>query len=150
MFKSPEISKFTGVPERTIREWQKQGVIQESQDISEIVRAIIKFLRDKPTPKKQVAFEDELYAEKIRLTQAQADKLELEIAEKAGELVAVDQVLQVWGQAIGVCRSRLLSIPPRLAVDLSSVTDPRQCQKLLYEAICEATDELADGKLFTR
>jgi len=89
---------------------------------------------------------DDFQAERTRLTKAQADKTELEVAELAGELVRAEEVAQAWGEKIGAAASRLKSLPSKLAQRVAAPGKTAEVQALAQDAVFEALNELAgDG-----
>jgi phage terminase Nu1 subunit (DNA packaging protein) len=151
MLSAETISKYTGIPEKTIYNWKKNGIVPESDDLTIIIRAIIAHLkgeieglRDKNKGK------DSLYEEKTRLTKAQADKVELENAVTEGELMLAAEVGKTWGNVITACKSRLLAIPIKLAHEVSVLDDPIQIQEIIeseiYEALIELSNNIEMGK----
>ncbi len=66
------------------------------------------------------------HTEKARLTKAQADEKELNLAEKRGELVPLDMIGEILGPAVDELRSTADAIPAELR---------RQCPELSASAI---------------
>jgi phage terminase Nu1 subunit (DNA packaging protein) len=142
---SIEIAKFTGLSDRTVRDWQSKEIVPrgDSADMATIVRAIIAELkRQKEEKKGENPDKTSLYAEEVRLTRARADKVELEIAEKAGTLVSGEEVVKIWAGYIHACRARLLSLPTKLAAELAGTPDPIAVEGILKIVIDEALEEL--------
>lgn len=63
---------------------------------------------------------DELRNERIRETKAKADKLELEICEKAGELVPMEAVLELQRERELAAKTSLMGIPARIQLHYQS------------------------------
>lgn len=86
-----------------------------------------------------------------RLRRAQADREELEIAERRGELIPAEEVKQAVLLAAGVYASQLDALPGRLANELAALNDPAlildrlraECNRV-RAATASALDELAD------
>lgn len=141
------IARFTGVPASTIAYWHDRGFVPDSDDMEIIVKAIIDFLRKQLEEKKQENSQkgdkNNYFAEKTRLTSAQADKVELENAVRQGELFEAQEAERIWSAQIGACRARLLSLPTKLAPELAGITDPIAVQERLRSTIHEALQELS-------
>jgi len=97
----------------------------------------------------QVGSDGEVYnldAERARLAKAQADKTELEVRELRGEMVRCDEVTETWSAMAGAMRSRMLSIPSKLAAKIADtarrVEFEDACRALVYEGLSELA---ADG-----
>lgn len=86
----------------------------------------------------------DLSQETARLRRAQAEKTEIEVARLRGELLAGKEVARATAGYIIACRSRLLSMPPRLAQRAASLfgCDPREAEELLADGVHEALGEL--------
>ena len=82
-----------------------------------------------------------LEAERIRLTKAQADKTELEVAELQGSLIRVESVLAHWQSKGSAARAKLLSLPSKLAAQVASpdklIAAQDKAQALVHEALAE-------------
>ncbi|MGL5805968.1 MAG: hypothetical protein ACRC11_11075 [Xenococcaceae cyanobacterium] len=152
MLTSREIGKFTGISERTIGSWIYKGIVPETADMAIAVTAIVKYYKSQLEEIKTrgSADEQELLAEKIRLTRAQADKVTLDIAEREQELVEAAKAAKVWGDYIGACRARLLSLPTKLAYELAGIAEPSLIEQTLKESVDEALIELADTEFVRR
>jgi phage terminase Nu1 subunit (DNA packaging protein) len=84
-----------------------------------------------------------LDAQRARLARAQADLTELRAAEFARELVRVADVETEWGRMLGALRSRLLSLPTRVAPDVAVESDPAVCATIVQDVVIEALGELS-------
>lgn len=80
---------------------------------------------------------------KTRLTNAEAELRELELAEQRGDVIRKSAVSLAWGENVVNCKSKLLSIPTKIAPELVG-QDLRTIQQKLKLAIYEALKELAD------
>lgn len=141
---SREIGNHCGIPERTIRDWQAKAIVPKTDTLAPAVQAIIAYYKQQIRDIASGSGDDDiLQAEKIRLTRAQADKVELELAVRQGELVEAHSTVLVWSKYILSCRSRLLGLPAKVAYELAGVTDPALIQQILQEVVDEATRELA-------
>ena len=58
-----------------------------------------------------------------RKVAAEAALAELELAKQRGEVVSIDVALQVIGDQLAVCRSRLLNLPTKLGPIVAVETD---------------------------
>jgi hypothetical protein len=88
----------------------------------------------------------QLTAEKARLAAAQAEKYELDNAQRRGELLPRGEVGQIWSSHVTATRARLLAVPPALAPILSITMEPGECQDILESAIHEALTDLASSQ----
>jgi phage terminase Nu1 subunit (DNA packaging protein) len=81
--------------------------------------------------------------EKTRLTKAQADKEELAVHEKKGQLIDSEKIFLEYSNYILACRAKLLSIPTKIAYELIGENNPNIIQNKLQQAIDEALLELS-------
>jgi phage terminase Nu1 subunit (DNA packaging protein) len=84
-----------------------------------------------------------LEAEQTRLTKAKADLAELELAEQRGEVHRASAVMRVWADNVTNAKTRLLSVPAKLAPELVG-KELQEIQAKLKTEISEALNELAD------
>jgi len=88
-----------------------------------------------------------LTAERARHAAAQANKLEMDLAEARGELVRVDDVLTTWAGHIGTVRQALLGLPSKAAGMIAPAGKTAQAEATLRRLIKETLVELAsDGR----
>lgn len=141
------IARFTDISQSTIAYWYNRGYIPDSDDMDTIVKSIIAYLRKQIEEKKQETSQkgdkNNYFAEKTRLTSAQADKVELENAIKQGELLEAIQCERVWSALVSNCRARLLAMPTSLAPELAIITDPIAIENRLKSAVYESLGELS-------
>lgn len=144
MLTSPEISKIVGIPERTIRDWQAKGIIPKTPEIAIAVQAVIAHYKNQieELKSRDNGDEGELYAEKVRLTRAQADKVLLEIQMTEGDLISARETVMAWSNYILACRAKLLVLPSKLAMQLAAIEEVTECEAIIREEIEEALIEL--------
>lgn len=82
--------------------------------------------------------------EETRLKRAQADKVELELAERAGQLVAVDDVNSAWVDIVMRVKARLTRMPSALAQLVHGKSDVFEIQEVLESGVREALEEMSD------
>lgn len=85
-----------------------------------------------------------LQAEKARLASAQADKTEIEVEILKGKVFKAETVEKAWTEMIGNCRSRMLSIPSKIAPILAAEKESKKVESKLRDAVYEALFELKD------
>lgn len=88
----------------------------------------------------------ELETARTRLANAQAEKYELKNAVLRGEYVKRSEINMAFAKVAVNIKTKLLALPPSLAVRLSKET-PAVIEKILTEKIYEVLNELAEGKL---
>jgi len=137
-----DLSRVTGIPEKTLYNLRKRGIVPESTDIEVLVKSMIIYYKDLLNKKEQRSG-DPLVEQKIRLTEAQANKFEIENQLKMGDLVEAKGIEDVWTRAVLATKSRLLLIPSKLSFQLGKEDNPLLIQQILEAEIFEALQELS-------
>lgn len=76
-----------------------------------------------------------------RLKVAQANKIEMELAEKAGQLIPADEVTSAWQQILVRVKTRLLKLPTTLAPLVHGDPDMYSIQRKLQDGVNDALTE---------
>jgi len=137
------ISKLLDLSPRRVQQLSKEGVIPKAErgryELVPAVRGYIRYLKERSINPGVVSF-DEVRARK---TAAEAELVEIELKERRGNLVAVDSVVATWMELIGACKSKMLSMPAKLAPVVAVEDNPAICKGIIEDQIIEALDELA-------
>lgn len=80
---------------------------------------------------------------RARTEYLKAELLELERAQKEGELVAASEVGKKWGELVAIARTKVLGIPSKAKQRIPDF--PQDAFVILEEIVREALEELADG-----
>lgn len=80
---------------------------------------------------------------------ARADKIELELAVRRGQLVERDAVINVASDLIARVRTGLLTLGYRIAPQIAGLTDQQAIARIINDDIRLALRELADADRFT-
>lgn len=86
---------------------------------------------------------NELDRERTRLTKAQADKTELEVAELRAELVRAPLIEQHWQAMVAAMRAKVVAIPSKVAPQVAGPDDLNRVQELMQAVVFEALAEIA-------
>lgn len=142
------VSEIVGCHYRSIENWAKKGHIKKNDRGYPLIASLqyqLNYYKKKVEKKEVEPKGSELYQAEVRLKTAQADIKELERDEKKGLLVEIDSVTRQWQELIFKCRSKLLSLPNKLALELSATSNPAEIQDRLQQVIDEALNELSNG-----
>lgn len=91
---------------------------------------------------------EQIKEQTLRLEKAKADKIELELEERRGQVVAIEDVAKAVEKEYTYVRSTILSIPSKRAKVLALESDPQVVRSLLEQDINEALSHLqADTNL---
>jgi len=145
-----QVAEFVGVSYRTIENWSAQGLLTKDDQgkyglISALTHRIsliekeLAEIKDNPNAELRT----QKLAAEVDKEKAIARLKNLEADEKEGKLVAAEQVKQTWNNHNANCKAKLLSIPPKLALELSGIEKPEIIQNRLTEVIDEALIELS-------
>ena len=137
------IARLLDLSTRRVQQLSKEGVIPRAErgryEISASVRGYIAYLKERSINPGVVSF-DEVRARK---TAAEAEMAEIDLKEKKGLLIATEEVARSWAEIIGACRSKLLSMPAKIAPVVAVEDIPAICKQIVEEQIEEALDELS-------
>lgn len=144
MLDSGRLHKLTGISDRTLRDWLSKGIIPRTNDLSVAIRAILAHKDQEIEQIKERYSDDEgpLYAERVRLTSAQAQKVEQENRLRAGELIEAASVARVWSSYLESAGAVLDNIPVRLAAELAHLEEPSEIEAVLRRATDEVRQNL--------
>lgn len=137
------ISKLLDLTPRRVQQLSKEGVIPKAErgryELVPAVRGYIAYLKERSINPGVVSF-DEVRARK---TAAEAELAELDLQEKKKQLVPMSEVINKWLELIGACRTRMLSIPAKLAPVVAVEESPAICKQIIEEQILESLDEIS-------
>jgi phage terminase Nu1 subunit (DNA packaging protein) len=111
-----------------ISQLHSDGILPVGGSLDECRVAYIRWLRSR-APKGGGS--PDLNAERARLAAAQAGKTELDLAERRGELLDVDVVASLWARLVTEAKTRVLSLPNKIAPRLIGCT--RESARALLE-----------------
>lgn len=148
-----EVSKYVGVSNRTVETWAAKGFIDRANGKYGLISAM-KYRLEKVN-KDMASYKEKLDVSELRKQKLQADvdtqkavaRIKLVEAEREeGKLVDAEEVADLWNAYVIRCRSKLLSIPVKLAYQLASLKNEIDIQNLLQANIDEALRELSSNQ----
>lgn len=145
---TPEVlAKFLRVNTSRVHQMAREGIIPKPKggranwDLMACLHAYWDY-KEQATGKSE-SKDSEYWLEKTRLTKAQADREELIIAEKRGELINSQEIYQQFANLVLACRAKLLSLPTKMAYELIEINNPNIIKNKLEQVVDEALLELA-------
>jgi len=137
------LASLFNLTEQRIHQLAREGVIPRENGKYELVSAVqgyIKLLQDRAGGRTE---RRDVHSERSRLTRAQAERAELEVAALHRSLLPFDEVVAAWEQLVAAFRARCLALPSKLAPRLTVIHDRRKIQDALTAEIREALQELS-------
>ena len=112
------------------------------QDVDDCRVRYIRYLRGLARGKNTNS--GDLNEERTRLTKAQADRAELELQEKEGDLISSDVIKTIWSDYVGNVRSKLLALPSKLGHLTQAAESYAEAEAIIKEAVYECLEELSE------
>jgi phage terminase small subunit/phage terminase Nu1 subunit (DNA packaging protein) len=139
-----EFARAHGVSRKTVTKWKAEGrLVLAGGEVDVAATDARLFAAGLGRFRAPVAAAGEPGGEaKRRYTQAQAELKELELAEKRGQMVSVEDVAPILADELANVRSRLMAMPGRLAVELAAVSDAAAIERLITHEIAGALSEI--------
>lgn len=138
-----QIAEHLGLSQPAIAQLVALGILQRAgragMDIDACRLAYIGHLRDIAAGRTGDAT---LTSERIRLTSAQAAKVEMANAQRRGEILEIGPMVQLFCDQAAMVRTRLLAIPSSAAPDIHRCKTVSETQQALADAIHEALEAL--------
>ena len=139
------IAKLLMLSERRVQQLTADGVIPRAgrgrYEIAPAVQGYIKYLQDRAI----TGNGDIDYAtEKSRLTKAQADLAEIEVARSRGDVVGAEQLTRNLTNLFTEIRTNMRNIPGRVSSSLLGLTDERKMKTVLLAEIDQALTSLSE------
>jgi len=149
-----ELAEHLDLSTKRISELIRDGILPSKMGRSpiniDVCRiAYISYLRKLGGYHKKSGGEDIAEA-KTRLTQAQADKAELEVSELEGQLIPAQLVQDTWTDMVANVRSKLLGLPSRIAHQVIAMETYPEAEQLIKENVHDALSELAENGIPTK
>ena len=130
-----EYARSRKLAQSTISRQIRDGVITTAKDGTIDPDAADKARSDSLNPvrgRRKPAEKSESLAEAVlRKEKAIADLREIEVAQRQGEVVAINDAFEILEDFIGICRNRLLAIPTTAAPELVGETNLAKIQGVL-------------------
>ena len=127
--------------------WRSKGLIPKSADVSDNLVAIIKVRESEiESLRERIQIDpetDALTREKIRLTKAQADMKEIEVLEKAKELLPVTEAGRILASVTGAIRAKLLNLSRKAAPELQGESEILAIEQVLNGFVYECLTDLS-------
>lgn len=142
------IAKMFNMTERNVRYLVEEGVISRvthgRYDLIDTVSRYITFLKMSFDGMDESKVMESLEYEKWLHEKAKREKAEIELAHIKKEMHKADEVEKVQNHMVMAFRSKVLSLPSKIALQLANKDDPKLIEAILERDIHEAFSELAE------
>lgn len=142
------IAKMFNMTERNVRYLVEEGVISRvthgRYDLIDTVSRYITFLKMSFDGIDESKVMESLDYEKWLHEKAKREKAEIELAHIKKEMHKADEVEKVQNHMVMAFRSKMLSLPSKVALQLVNKDDPKLIEAILERDIHEALSELAE------
>lgn len=144
-----KLALFLNLTKQRVHQLVAEGLprkLRGKYDLDECAQWYIRYLQaviEKkaiPLDEGQVATEQQ---EKVRNMRASADLKEIELAQRRGQLVAIDDVEKEMADLVLNTKARIMSVPARLAPELLGETSRVMAQAKIEKALKESLAQLA-------
>ena len=149
-----KIAKLLMLTDRRVQQLAAEGVIPKSErgryEIEPVVQAYIRYLQERsvnPAAMNSGAGPIDYAAEKARLTKAQADIAEVELATTLGELAPVKEFEKAQSRIFATIRANIMNVPQRVVVQLIGETDELVFKQKLRAELTLALESSANADL---
>lgn len=137
-----KLSELTGKDRRTITK-RLESLTPHKEDGRALIYDAQQALELIYTFETTVGIDKKLKEEQLRYERGRADKIQLEVEKRRGQLVEVESVALAIEKEYAAVRSGLMAIPSKMAHVLSVVDDPNEIKEKLEDAINETLGELS-------
>jgi len=155
VIKTQQLALHLNLSERRVQQLVAEGLPVKGRGRFDVIEASAWYVRylqralekRSPNPAAYPAGSDaatavQMAREKLRVTRAEADLRELELARKRGELVAVEDAAAIWEKAVEKMRARLLSSIAGAAVKCVNLETRAAAHKVLVDVVHDALNEV--------
>lgn len=137
-------AEFFGVSVQALDGWFSAGCPVAQRDAqSRITKVDLQAMAQWRIDRAAMSEGNGLDFERTRLTKAQADKTELEVAELRAELIPATKIETHWQAMIAAMRARLVGLPSKIAPQVAGPDDLTRVQDMIQAGVYEALAEIA-------
>lgn len=144
-----ELAKILMIGVRRVQQLAKEGIIPKTEKgryaLIPAVQGYIRFLQERSMSANSVP--EDYRTEKARLTKAQAEIAEIELAQKRGELAPVADFEKATEAIMRTIRTNMMNIPQRAVTRLLGETDETTFKDVLQDEIRQALETTAGSEL---
>lgn len=144
-----QLADLLMITSRRVQQLTDEGVIPKvSRGKYELIPAVqgyVRFLQERTNGHN--ASPADYHAEKARLTKAQADLAELELAKARGEVAPIPDIEREWSRKFAVLRSNVMNVAQRVATQLLGETNEQRFKSVLRAELTDALERTAEAEI---
>ena len=137
------------LPINQVQEYDAIAVMQYviNKNANEVTKLKLKLKKSLGSNSKDkiLALKNKKLRQQIRFQKAVAASQEIKLNQLEGKLVKCEQLEEKWSYSLVGFKAKLESIPNKVALELSSVNEPSDVEKILNKLIEESLAELENG-----
>lgn len=144
-----KLAVFLNLTKQRVHQLVAEGLPRELRgkyDLDKCAQWYIRYLQA-AIEKRAIPLEEGEYAserkERVRKMRADADLKEIDLAQRRGQLVAIEDVEKEMTDLVLTTKARVLSVAPRLAPELLGETSRVMAQAKIEKALKESLVQLA-------
>lgn len=141
------IAKLLLLSDRRVQQLTKEGIIPKAErgryELAPAVQGYIRFLQERSLRSDSSPID--YHMEKARLTKAQADTAEIELAKARQDVASVKQIEKNLAGVFAEVRTNIRNVPDRVVSSLIGMTDDREFKARLLREIDLVLDSLAEA-----
>ncbi|PUE21853.1 hypothetical protein B9Z43_01340 [Limnohabitans sp. MMS-10A-192] len=141
------IAKLLLLSDRRVQQLTKEGIIPKAErgryELAPAVQGYIRFLQERSLRSDSSPID--YHMEKARLTKAQADTAEIELAKARQDVASVKQIEKNLAGVFAEVRTNIRNVPDRVVSSLIGMTDEREFKARLLREIDLVLDALAEA-----
>jgi len=147
------LANYFGLSIRRIQQLASEGIFPYTKekgiyyfDVPVVIKKYISYLQDclqKRTKNTEEQERQKLDAE-IRLKEARASMVELELNELKGKMHRGEDVEALFEDVAATTKSLLMALPGKLAIDISKINTPAEASERIEKDVFQILNELAE------
>ena len=128
-----------GLQSSQVNKLENDGVIIKlDRNKYDLIRSVRNYINSITGRESSTSEGSDFYAERARLTKAQADERELIVLRNRGELVPIDKASQVWCDAAILLRNNILSVPPKVCRKAAELSQEAEIEEIIKDELIKA------------
>lgn len=129
--------------EQLVREIQLPKEGRGKYRLGPCIRTYIAYLRARMRPQRTMNRGQYKADIKDEETKIKTKLLEMELEERRGNLIPIEEVVKTWGELVGAAKQKFLGVASKASPQITGLNNPQETKAILEKMIWEALDELS-------